>query len=253
MRPEEWRKMERFEKIRIIREKMEKNKTVTLTIKPAKLPQPVTTDRAEHQPNQPTDEQLASDQAEQPNHDSSNVASDQADQHEQTCQDARQGGDQAEQPGHDASQDHDQAVLDELAGMEDQAEEASWEDRQGDDQAEQSDQGARQDDQPGGQGGIGEQTSSSTPLTIRQPLTIPRAVARCVVVHDKHNNLQLLTSNQLGKAPRDRGQAEQSGDQAEQPGERAEHHHHPGEDSQAPYSPERANEERKVQEGSPEA
>ena len=179
-RAEEWRKMERFEKIRIIREKMEENKTITLTIKPAKLPQPVTTDRAEHQPNQPTDEQLASDQAEQPNHDSSNVASDQADQHEQTCQDARQGGDQAEQPGHDASQDHDQAELDELASKGDQVEEASREDRQGDDQAEQSDQGARQDDQPGGQGGIGEQTSSSTPLIIRQP---PHYAEGCRKVH----------------------------------------------------------------------
>ena len=93
---------------------------------------------------------------------------DQADQHEQTCQDYRQGGDQAEQPGHDASQDHDQAELDELASKGDQAEEASQENRQGDDQAKQSDEGARQDDQPGGEGDIGEQTSSSTPLITRQ-------------------------------------------------------------------------------------
>ena len=47
-RAEEWRKMNRFEKIRIIREKMEENRTVTIRIKAATLPQPVTRDQAEH-------------------------------------------------------------------------------------------------------------------------------------------------------------------------------------------------------------
>ena len=184
---EEWKKLERFEKIRILRERMEENKTVKVEIKPAKLLQSAKegqADQAEHQSNV-TRKCPKKDQAEQP----------------ECVQD--------EQPGKEASQDHNQAA------HEDTDAEAGQEGRQGDDQAEQPDQGSRQGDQHGGQVDIGEQTSSSTPLTIRQPLTIPRAVARCVSFHDKHNNLQLLTSIQLGKAPRDRGQAEQSGDQAE--------------------------------------
>ena len=161
---EEWKKLERFEKIRIIRERMEENKTVKVEIKPAKLLQSAKegqADQAEHQSNV-TRKCPERDQAEQP----------------ECVQD--------EQPGKEASQDHDQAA------HEDTDAEAGQEGRQGDDQAEQPDM---EYDQSCAQG---DQTSSSsspsTPAIIRQPLTIPRAVRRRVSVHDNLINLQLLTS-----------------------------------------------------------
>ena len=163
-RAEEWKKMNRFDKIRLIREKMEENKTVAMSIKPATLPEPVKRDQAEQHCISPT-KLVPSGQAEQPNHEAS--------------------GDRAEEPEHDSH---------------------------GQDQAEQEGQGSIRTDLTGSKEDPGEQTSSSTPLTIRQPLTIPRAVARCVSIHDKYHNLQSLTSDQLGKAPKATDQADQPGD-----------------------------------------
>ena len=48
---EEWKKMERFDKIRMIKEKLEENNTVKISIRPAKLQQMQGKVRAEHQPS----------------------------------------------------------------------------------------------------------------------------------------------------------------------------------------------------------
>ena len=59
-------------------------------------------------------------------------------------------------------------------------------------------------------------SSHSTPETITQPLTIPRAVARCVKFHNITNNLQPLTSTKPGTGMRTTEQRDDQPDQAEQ-------------------------------------
>ena len=133
--------------------------------------------------------------------------------------------DQAEQPeGQEDSQAEPHSSQIDQVGQpeqcEDQAEQTGQEDRPTPGQTDSQDdvhcQGKSQQTQPDLHGGRAEQTeqlntssSHSTNQKTRQPLTIQRAVARCVPVQLKHNISQLLTPHPIGTSELKTDQVEQ--------------------------------------------
>ena len=143
---QEWAKLERFEKIRVIQEKLKDNQTVAVNIRPPKIP------HSSHQNNDQAEQPSTEDNGEWPPHGQAEPQHSQNDQemdlHEQT-----------EQPCTSTSS-----------------------------------------------------STSSPPPDTRQPLTIPRAVVRCVPVQYKDIISLSLTSHTLGITNQDADQAEQPED-----------------------------------------
>ena len=210
---EDWHKMQRFEKIRMLKETYEEKeaaKKIKAVMKPTVLGEIRSHESDREDGNQAEDSHVTTDWP----------ASDDQAEHSHVTPDWPACDDQAEHsretpdwPAYDDQAEHSQETQDWPAD-DDQAEQLPEPVRGGreewplddhhDDQAEQR------------QPQTCPSSSLSTPDTVTQPLAKLRAVARCVKFHDQLINIQPLTSNKLGTGARTPLQDRDKTDRAEQ-------------------------------------